>query len=44
LIGFHDHIIKLLRDHLPPPGTTELDLRDRRGDLRKLVVLIEAEL
>jgi len=44
LVGFHGHIIELFRVHLPASGAVELDLRDHRHDLRKLVSIIEAEL
>jgi hypothetical protein len=42
LTGFHDHVIELFND--PRLTASELDARDSRGDLRKLVSIIEEAL
>jgi hypothetical protein len=42
LIGFHDKIIFILKD--PQLTASELDARDRHGDLRTLVSCIEMSL
>jgi hypothetical protein len=42
LTGFHDKIIGVFKD--PQLTASELDARDPRGDLRKLVSIIEEAL
>ena len=44
LVGFRDDIIRLLREYINRPDPAEIAHRDPRGDLRKLVQMIEAEL
>lgn len=41
--GFGDGCIKRLVEYLERPAPDEMDERDRRGDLRRLVSLIESE-